>query len=189
MRIFPIGFLLLSLLFSCGSSISEEEFVKQFQVLSNNRNNFKKSLKALGDSSYVHQNYASMIWQEVTQDSAFEKQIEPSYKAYNDSLRRVLDEGQSYFKTQFSNTKPFIRHWEQLDMRFDQTVEAIKKAELSESEGLDSLKLFGAQMSGFVKKADSLERAATMRYWEFRKTYQEFQYNQVNLKIYYAGKK
>jgi hypothetical protein len=183
---FPLIF--LAFLESCGPSISQEEFVKQFHELSQNRNNFKKSMKALGDSSFAHQEFSAFVWQEVNLDTAFERKIEPNYKAYNDSLRKKILEGQAYFATQWTNNKPFIQKWESLDMRFDRMVETMKKGDLGEKEGLDSLRFLDKEMKSYVKTSDSLERAATNRYWEFRKTFEEFKYNMLNLKVLYAGK-
>ena len=176
------------LVFGCGPAISGEEFEKQFKQLSENRNNFKKSMKALGDSSFAHQEYAAMVWQEVSFDTAFEKNIEPGYRAYNDSLRKELLSGQKYFETQWTGNKPFLMGWEKMDMRFDRVVEGMKKGDLSESDGMDSLRYFDREMKAMVRRGDSLERAATNRYWAFRKTFDEFKYNMLNLKILYAGK-
>jgi hypothetical protein len=74
-------------------------------------------------------------------------------------------------------------------MRFDNIVEEIKKGDMSEKEGLDSLKKFSISMNGFLQKSDSLLKASTDRYWRFRKSFEEYQYNMYNLRILYSGKK
>ncbi len=184
-----IPFLSLLLPASCGSPVSEQEFELQFKKLSENRNNFKKSMKALGDSSFAHQEYAAVVMQEVAADPEFENKIEPGYRAYNDSLRKELLSGKQYFETQWTGNKPFLLKWEKMDMRFDRVVESMKKGDLDEAEGLDSLRHLDGELKVYVQISDSLERAATRRYWEFRKTFDEFKYNMLNLKILYAGSK
>jgi len=180
-------FIFMALL-SCQPEISEKEFLEQFKSLSNKRINFRLNMKALGDSSFAHQEYAQKVMGEVTQDSDFEALIEANYKAYNDSLRADLEAGKNYFYKQWVDNKPLISILEKSDMKFDNLVQSMKKGDVSEADGLDSLQLFSQNLDVFINKSDSLVKVSTARYWAFRKTFEEYKYNMRNLKYLYASK-
>jgi hypothetical protein len=71
-------------------------------------------------------------------------------------------------------------------MHLDRLVEEIKDGSLSEKEGLDSIRLVQAQLNNYIKWSDSLVKVSTQRYWDFRKTLMELDYNQKNIQILYA---
>jgi len=173
---------------SCRSEISEKEFLEQFKALSEKRINFRLNMKALGDSTFSHYDYAQKALNEIYRDSVFTASIEEKYKAYTDSLQVDLELGKDYFYNQWNDNKPLIFTLEKSDMKHDNLIQSMKKGDISESDGLDSLRLFATNLDAFIKKSDSLTRASTSRYWEFRKTFEEFRYNMRNLKYLYASK-
>ena len=180
-------FFLLAFL-SCQSKISEKEFMDQFKKLSDKRINFRMNMKALGDSSYAHREFAQKVLFEINQDSTFEATIAENYKAYTDSLRTDLKVGETYFYKQWEDNKPLITNLERVDMKHDNLIQAMKKGDVSESDGLDSLKLFSKNLDAYIQTSDSLVKVSTIKYWEFRKTFDEFKFNMRNLKYLYASK-
>lgn len=173
---------------SCQSEISEKEFLEQFKKLSDKRINFRLNMKALGDSSFAHLDFSQKVFDQINQESAFEATIAENYKAYTDSLRSDLKEGRVYFYKQWYDNKPLISTLEKADMKHDNLIQSMKKGDVSESDGLDSLQLFSKNIDAFITKSDSLVKASTARYWAFRKTFEEYKYNMKNLKYLYAGK-
>jgi hypothetical protein len=173
---------------SCRSEISEKEFLEQFKALSEKRVNFRLNMKALGDSTFGHYDYAQKALDEIQRDSIFIATIEEKYKSYTDSLQTNLELGKDYFYNQWNDNKPLILILEKSDMKYDNLIQSMKKGDVSESDGLDSLRLFATNLDAYIKKSDSLTRASTSRYWEFRKTFEEFRYNMRNLKYLYASK-
>jgi hypothetical protein len=173
---------------SCRSEISEKEFLEQFKALSEKRINFKMNMKALGDSTFAHHDYAQKALGEVYQDSIFTFTIEEKYKAYTDSLQTDLEMGKDYFFKQWNDNKPLILTLEKTEMKHDNLIQSMKKGNVSESDGLDSLKFFATNLDAYIKKSDSLTKASTTKYWEFRKTFEEYRYNMRNLKYLYASK-
>lgn len=172
---------------SCSSSVSEEEFVKTFKELSDLRIEFRKNMKALGDSSFSHRKYSREVVAASQPDPALEAVIKPEYKAYNDSIRQLLAGNLSFFEDQYIRNKPIIGVWEKREMHLDKLVEKMKSGDLDEKEGLDSMKAVQTELKAFIQRSDSLVKVSTERYWKFRNTWMEYQYNQANLNRLYAN--
>ena len=84
------SFLVFLSFVQCKPEASKDEFISMYTKLSDSRINFRTNMKALGDSSYSHQDYAMRAMDEVNRDSTFESGISENYKAYNDSLKDRL---------------------------------------------------------------------------------------------------
>lgn len=183
-----LAFTIALISFMACQEISQEEFRQRFQELSQNRLKFRVRMKSLGDSSYAHQEYSRYLLAEMAQNAAFEAQLEPGYRAYNDSLRGELENAQHFFAQHWRESKPVVSKWEQLDMRFDEIMESLKKGDISEKNGLDSLNAYLAKMTSYQSLADTLLAQSNNRYWQMRKTWDEYQYNIRNLKALYLKK-
>ena len=175
--------------FSCSSEVEEKEFLSRYQELSNRRIQFRLNMKALGDSTKRQRKFAFSAMKEVLADTLFEKGVEESYALWSDSLRRKLSEGQAFFETQFSKNRPLIKNWEKSEMRLDGMVQRIKEGELSEQEGLDSMKIMLLQLDSLIVRTDTLLKISNRRYWAFRRDLDEYNFNARNLKILYSGRK
>ena len=184
---FTLLICLFQLLLSCNTEVSEKEFLEKFKAMSDERIVFRRNMKALGDSSFAHKRYARNILDEVNADTVLDKVFLPSYVAYNDSIRKDLALGKSYFEQQFVKNKPMIGDWERTEMNLDRLVEKIKAGDISEREGLDSISYVQKTLQGYIKRSDSLVKASTDRYWKFRNTYAEYIYNLKNLRMLYAN--
>jgi hypothetical protein len=178
---------LSQLSFSCNTEVSEKAFLEKFKAMSDERIKFRRNMKALGDSSFAHKRYARNILDEVNADTVLDKVFLPSYVAYNDSIRKDLDLGKSYFEEQFIKNKPLIGDWERTEMNLDRLVEKIKAGKLSEMDGLDSISQIQKTLQGYIKHSEELVKTSTDHYWKFRNTYAEYQYNIKNLKMLYAN--
>jgi len=185
-------YLLLSLnfllLISCKTEVEEKLFQEEFKKLSDKRISFRLNMKALGDSSFAHQEFAEKVMSDIATESEFERKIESNYLAYNDSLKSELEKGKVYFYQQWVSNKPLISTLEKSDMKFDNILQEMKNGELSESEGLDSLKAFSKIMDNYINQSETLVKESSDRYWDFRKTFEEYKYNMKNLKYLYASK-
>lgn len=184
---FFLSMVVLHLGFAC-QEIDKEQFIKNFQALSNIRIEFRRSMKALGDSTYAHRDFARKAASATMADTALDRFFEPRYVAYNDSLRSRINMGLAFFEEEFNLEKPLIDRWEKMDMRFDQVVEAMKNGDLTEKEGLDSLQAFQKKLREVIVYCDSIEKRGTRNYWDFRRTWDEYQYNLRNLKVLYGNK-
>lgn len=181
-------FLLLVSCFGCRTQVEEKEFIEQFKKLSDSRMRFRLNMKALGDSNFSHHDYAKKALTEIWKDSAFEKRIELNYKAYCDSLIVEMKTANAYFSQQWAANKPLISNWEKSDMKYDNLIQSMKVGDISEENGLDSLKDCSKNLDQYIAKSDSLVKQSTAKYWAFRKTFEEFKYNLKNLKYLYASK-
>jgi hypothetical protein len=188
-RIFCQFFALAAIAFSCSSAVEEKEFLSRYQELSNRRIQFRLNMKALGDSTKRQRKFAFSAMKAVLADTLFEKGVEESYVLWSDSLRRKLTEGQAFFETQFSKNRPLIKNWEKSEMRLDGMVQRIKEGELSEQEGLDSMKIMLLQLDSLIVRTDTLLKISNKRYWAFRRDLDEYNFNARNLKILYSGRK
>jgi hypothetical protein len=173
----------------CGGEADEKEFLQTFSTLSDTRLAFRKNMKALGDSSRSHRDFSSAVLANAMADTAFEKTIDRGYAAFNDSIRRSMQNEHLYFVTQYTRNKPLIGEWERSEMGFDRLVQQIKEGDLSEREGLDSMQTVLQKLRGFIRLSDSLVTTSTGRYWAFRKSWDEYRYNRRNLQVLYAGRK
>jgi hypothetical protein len=171
---------------SCSNEVDEKEFLAKFKALSDKRISFRINMKALGDSSRRHREYAKTILDEVEADTLYERLFKADYIAYNDSLRNDLRNGKTYFENQYIKNKPLVGRWEKTEMELDGMVERIKSGDLSEREGLDSMEIQHQKLSHLIVMSDSLVKVSTKEYWKFRKTLDEYRYNMKNLKILYA---
>lgn len=180
--------MLAILFFTACQEISQEEFRQRFQELSQSRLKFRVRMKSLGDSSFAHQEYGRFLLSQMADNAAFEAQLEPAYRAYNDSLRLELEQDQYFFVRHWKESKPVVSKWEQLDMRFDEIIESLKNGEISERNGLDSMNVYLKKMTGYQSLADTLLAQSNSRYWQMRKTWDEYQYNMKNLKALYSKK-
>jgi len=180
-------FLVIGLVTSCSSGVSEKEFLTKFKTLSDNRIQFRKNMKALGDSSFTHKSYARLILEVAEADTVLDPVFGPAYAAYNDSIRQDLKSGKNYFESQFIKNKPMIGQWEKNEMKLDQMVEQIKSGDLSEREGMDSIETVQARLVKLIHQSDSLVKISTDRYWKFRNTNAEYLYNMKNLRILFAN--
>lgn len=174
------------LLSSC-MPVDSNEFEQQFKTIANQRIEFRRSLKALGDSSYAHRDLARKVLASCLDDTVIYKFLAPNYLAYNDSLMAKMSNDLAFFEAQFVKEKPLINGWERLDMEFDGLVEKMKAGDLSEKEGLDSLLVMDKQLKEVIDRCDSDEAAGTKRYWAFRQTWEEYQRNMQNLKALYSN--
>jgi hypothetical protein len=184
---FALLICLFQLFFSCNREVSEKEFLDKFKAMSDERIKFRRNMKALGDSSFAHKRYARSILEEVNADTVLDKVFLPSYAAFNDSMRRELALGKSYFEQQFIKNKPMIGDWERTEMNLDRLVEKMKAGDLSERDGLDSISFVQKTLQGYISRSDSLVKTSTDRYWKFRNTYAEYLYNMRNLRMLYAN--
>jgi hypothetical protein len=180
--------ILLSLHTSCSNKVDEQELRQFLNTTSQNRLDFRKSFRAFGDSCKSHHFYSQQILDKVMGDSIYDRYFEKGYLAYHDSLRTRMAVNQQFFKTQWTNTKPVVKYYERLDMDFDQTLELMKSENLSERAGLDSLKQIASKMNSMIGKIDSMQNRSRTVYWEFRKDYDEYEYNFKNLKALYSNK-
>ena len=170
---------------ACGS-VSKEEFITLFKQLGDRRLKFRHNMKALADSSLYHQRFARMTLQEVWKDSVMDSKFKGGYLAYHDSLRQAMVHQAAYFENQQKLNRPFISRWEKVDMDFDRVVQGIKSGELSEDEGLELLNRLQQEMHQVVTSTDSISKDATTKYWDFRKTHDEYRVNLHNLKVLYS---
>lgn len=184
---YSLIFILGWILPACSSAVSEEEFIKTFKDLSDLRIEFRKNMKALGDSSYSHRNYSREVVEAARPEPLLESVIKAEYKAYNDSLRSQLSSNLAFFEDQYNRNKPIIGIWEKREMHLDKLVEQMKSGDLSEKDGLDSMKAVQNELKRFIHRSDSLVKLSTDRYWKFRNTWMEYQYNQANLNRLYAN--
>jgi hypothetical protein len=182
------SFLVFLSFVQCKPEASKDEFISMYTKLSDSRINFRTNMKALGDSSYSHQDYAMRAMNEVNRDSTFESGISENYKAYNDSLKKELLIGQDYFHQQWVSNKPLITTWEKADMKYDKLIQGIKNGDISESEALDSIVVLSENLNSYINESDSLLKKSTDKYWSFRKTFEEYKFNMKNLKYLYASK-
>lgn len=180
-------FLFSCLLPACSPGVSEEQFVKTFKELSDLRIEFRKNMKALGDSSFSHRKYSREVVAAAKPDPELESVIKEEYKAYNDSLRSQLAGNLAFFEDQYVRNKPIIGIWEKREMHLDKMVEKMKSGDLNEKDGLDSMKAVQTELKAFIHRSDSLVKLSTERYWKFRNTWMEYQYNQANLSRLYAN--
>ena len=65
--------------------------------------------------------------------------------------------------------------------------EKMKAGDISEMEGMDSISHVQKTLQGYIHRSDSLVKTSTDRYWKFRNTYAEYQYNLRNLRMLYAN--
>jgi hypothetical protein len=180
------SFLMLVFICSCSSGVSEQEFQNKFKEMSNNRIEFRKNMKALGDSTISQRDFSRSIMLEIGNDIPLDSFFKPEYVAYNDSIRRELGVGDNFFNVQYLKNKPLITQWEKREMDLDQLVEKIKSGELSEREGLDSIIAIKESLTRLIVVSDSLVKLSTTEYWKFRNTYNAYKYNLRNLKFLYA---
>jgi len=174
------------LLGACKEEVNEKEFLSTFKALSDKRLNFRKNMKALGDSSRRQREFAASVLEQVEADTLYDRIFKADYVAYNDSLRNDLRQGKTYFETQYIKNKPLVGRWEKTEMQLDAMVERIKSGDLSEKEGLDSMQVQHQNLTKIILISDSLVKASTKEYWKFRKSLDEYNYNLKNLKILYA---
>ncbi len=80
-----------------------------------------------------------------------------------------------------------IGDWERTEMNLDRLVEKMKAGDISEMEGMDSISHVQKTLQGYIHRSDSLVKTSTDRYWKFRNTYAEYQYNLRNLRMLYAN--
>ena len=177
---------LLVVLISC-ESVDSREFENRFKALADQRIQFRRSLKALGDSAFAQREYARRVVAASYADTGLSRYFAPEYVVYNDSLRNRMSEDLSFFEAQFDEEKPLIQGWEHLDMQFDRVVEKIKAGDLSEKEGLDSLTALDLQLKKVLARCDSDEVIGTKRYWIFRNTSIEYGQNMKNLLVLYRN--
>lgn len=179
---------LLSLNLSSCSGVKEEDFNRFLNETNQTRLTFRKAFRAFGDSCQTHHFYSNQILEKVLSDSIFDQYFEGGYLAYHDSLRSKMAENQDFFKVQWQNTKPVVKYYEKLDMDFDIIIERMKSGSISEESGLDSLKSVAKSMGQMITKIDSMQNLSRTNYWEFRKVYDEYEYNLNNLKTLYINK-
>lgn len=121
-------------------------------------------------------------------DSLLDSYFEENYLLYHDSLRKALRLKQQFFRNQWLEMKPVVKQWEKMDMDFDMLITKMKRDEINESDGLDSLKLAADKMAAVFSRIDHLQKENREMYWAFRKNYEEYRYNLNNLKTLYSNK-
>jgi hypothetical protein len=175
--------------FACQNSVDEKEFTDCYQKLSDRRIRFRMNMKALGDSTKRQRKFVSKAVSEALSDTTFEKQISLSHALWSDSIRNRLIQGQSYFETQFTSNRPLIGSWEKKEMQLDRMAQRIKEGELSESLGLDSMKIMLGLLDSLIIRTDTLLLISNRHYWAFRRDLDEYRFNALNLKALYQPKK
>lgn len=181
-------FLLFCLHFfsACSHKEQEQELKKVMNDVSQKRQQFRKAFRDFGDSCQTHYFYSGKMLEPLATDSLLDPYFEAQYLLYHDSLRKALRLKQQFFRNQWLEMKPVVKQWEKMDMDFDVLITKMKREEINESDGLDSLQMAANKMAAVFSKIDSLQKENRDMYWAFRKNHEEYRYNLSNLKALYS---